>query len=120
MKLSKNFKREEFACNCGCGFDTVDYELIQVLEDLRRTFQSPVIINSGCRCKKYNGAIGGAKNSQHTKGRAADIMIPDVAAVHVADFLENRYPDKFGIGRYDAFTHIDTRTNGPARWDYRT
>jgi len=21
-----------------------------------------------------------------------------------------------GVGRYDTFTHIDTRSNGPARW----
>jgi len=28
------FKRGEFVCSCGCGFDTVDVDLLPVLIDL--------------------------------------------------------------------------------------
>lgn len=45
----------------------------KVLEPLRRHFGRPITINSGFRCKELNKAVGGAKNSYHTKGRAADI-----------------------------------------------
>ena len=34
-QLSAHFNREEFECTCHCGMDTVDAELIDVLEDIR-------------------------------------------------------------------------------------
>ena len=39
---SKYFSRSEFACRCGCGFDTVDAELLQILEKLRKHFWQSV------------------------------------------------------------------------------
>ena len=45
----------------------------KVLEPLRQHFGKPIRINSGFRCKALNEAVGGAKNSYHTKGRAVDI-----------------------------------------------
>jgi len=44
-----------------------------VLDPLRKLFGEPIIVNSGFRCTKLNKLVGGAKNSQHTKGMAADI-----------------------------------------------
>ncbi|MDD3038599.1 D-Ala-D-Ala carboxypeptidase family metallohydrolase [Bacteroides sp.] len=44
-----------------------------VLDPLRERFKRPIIINSGFRSKDLNGAVGGAYNSQHMKGEAADI-----------------------------------------------
>ena len=55
---SKYFKRSEFACKCGCGFDTVDYELVKVLEYIREHFDRPLQINSGCRCATHNRTLG--------------------------------------------------------------
>ena len=34
-KLSKNFDSSEFACKCGCGYDTPDPELIRMLQAAR-------------------------------------------------------------------------------------
>ena len=51
MKLNKYFHRSEFACKCGCGFDTVDTELLKVLTRLRVRFNKPVKITSACRCE---------------------------------------------------------------------
>ena len=42
--MSKYFSRSEFSCNCGCGFDTVDFELIQMLDGLRENFDKPIHI----------------------------------------------------------------------------
>lgn len=110
------FKREEFACNCGCGFDTVDFELIDLLEGLREYIRSPVIITSGCRCKEYNARVGGSQNSQHLLGRASDIVVNEVPPEIIQRYLKGKYHGRYGIGSYDNFTHVDTRTNGPARW----
>ena len=117
MKLSKNFTRAEFKCNCGkCDYDTVDVELVSVLQSLREHFKSPIKITSGNRCPEHNANIGGSKNSYHIRGRAADIQIDGVSPVIVQDYLKAVYSGKFGIGSYALFTHIDTRTK-KGRWD---
>jgi uncharacterized protein YcbK (DUF882 family) len=119
MSLRKNFYRFEFACSCGCGKDTVDAELLDVLVDLRANFNSPITINSGYRCKNYNKKIRGAKQSQHLYGRAADIVVKNVSPIKVYSYLEKEYPSKYGLGIYDTFVHIDTRSGKKARWDRR-
>jgi uncharacterized protein YcbK (DUF882 family) len=116
--LSKYFDRSEFKCKCGCGFDTVDHELIVVLEEIRLRFGKPVTINSGCRCERHNAEEGGSKGSQHITGKAADIVVAGVHADSVADHLVCKYQDKYGIGRYNGRTHIDVRSS-KARWDNR-
>jgi len=115
---TKHFLRHEFECDCGCGFDTVDVELFWVLLDLRVYFGRPVVINSGCRCPYWNQHEGGEDDSQHLEGKAADVWIPGTPADLVADYLETKYPNQYGIGRYRGRTHIDTRSY-KARWDNR-
>lgn len=114
--ISKNFSRYEFACKCGCGFDTVDIELIQVLEDIRADYGHPITISSGCRCKKHNARVGGNDNSQHLYGRAADFSVEGIPASMVYTKLLAMNPGKYGLGLYPAWVHIDTRTDGGARW----
>ncbi|MDF7670246.1 D-Ala-D-Ala carboxypeptidase family metallohydrolase [Orbaceae bacterium ESL0721] len=118
MQLSPHFKSSEFACRCGCGFDTVNPTLITVLEALRAYFGVPIIINSGCRCQTHNRAVGGVANSQHLLGNAADVVVKNIAPKLVADYLESCYPTCYGIGRYPNFTHIDVRT-GRSRFGNR-
>ena len=113
--LSTHFKRREFACKCGCGFDTVDLETLTLLQDIRLHFDAPVIINSGCRCAAYNRRVGGAAASQHVFGRAADIRVQGIDPAVVATYVETQHPTA-SVGRYNTFTHVDTRTSGPARW----
>jgi len=110
---SRYFKRSEFACKCGCGADTIDYELVRALDDIREHFDRPVVVTSGVRCKAYNRAVGGADGSQHLRGRAADITVYGTPPAVVADLAEQM--GLGGVGRYDTFTHIDTR-HGRSRW----
>ena len=44
-----------------------------VLDPLRETFGSRILINSGYRCPALNKAVGGTTKSQHISGEAADI-----------------------------------------------
>lgn len=113
--LNKYFKRKEFACRCGCGTSTVDAELLQVVTDVREHFGVPVVITSGHRCAKHNANVGGAKNSMHLTGKAADIKVTGIEPMEVRAYLCNKYQDKYGIGAYPTFTHIDVRDN-KARW----
>jgi len=113
--ISEHFNRSEFACKCGCGFDTIDTETLKVLEEIRAHFNSPVKITSGCRCAAYNKKVGGKKHSQHLRGRAADIQVNGFSSDAVKLYAEFIMHRRGGIGRYNTFTHIDTRT-GKARW----
>jgi uncharacterized protein YcbK (DUF882 family) len=115
FKLSPHFKRKEFACKCGCGFSLPDAELLSVLEDVREHFGKPVNINSACRCPDHNKAVGGAPNSAHVQGIAADIDVKDVSPADVQQYVLNKYQDRYGIGTYNTFTHIDVRA-AKARW----
>lgn len=115
MKVGKHFSRSEFACRCGCGFDTVDVETIQVLDDLREALGEAVYISSGCRCADHNESVGGTEKSQHLRGRGADVIVNNVNPATVYAYLDSTYKEKYGIGRYNDFTHIDTRSE-KARW----
>jgi len=68
----KYFKKIEFVCPC-CGRCEMDKELIWKLDLLRELIGKPLIIESGFRCEKHNKEIGGADNSAHLRGKAADI-----------------------------------------------
>jgi zinc D-Ala-D-Ala carboxypeptidase len=58
-----------------------------VLEPIRAQF-GPFFPTSGYRCPPLNSAIGGAANSQHMKGQAADIVIPTVTRYDLALWLQ--------------------------------
>ena len=119
MIKSPFFKRHEFACECGCGFDVADSELLDVLEGIRFEFEAPVIITGGNRCAAHNKTIGGADKSQHIFGKAVDFKVKNVHEDVVATFLEQEYPNTYGIGRYNGRTHVDVREQ-KVRWDSRT
>ena len=108
VKLSSNFNLQEFECKCGkCKNTIVDAQLVNSLQKIRDKYKKPVIINSGYRCAKHNSAVGGVSNSQHTKGKAADIVIKGVEPKEVAAYAASIGVK--GIGVYKTFTHIDTR-----------
>ena len=115
-KLSKNFNREEFSCKCGCGYDNISPELIGVLQELRDWFDSPIHINSGCRCCTHNKSVGGVPSSRHTWGTAADIVVSGLTPQEVYEYLDSKYPQSLGLGLYETFVHIDVRKD-PARWN---
>jgi len=115
--LSDNFNRSEFECKCKCkcGFATVDIDMIKVLEDVRWHFGQPITIMSGCRCDEHNRAIRGATHSKHKQGIAVDFVVWGGSPRDIAAYLNAQYPDKYGVGDYPNFTHLDLRPN-KARW----
>ena len=115
-RLSKNFHLREYECKCGkCPETLVDMDHIEKLQALREQLGSSIRINSAYRCPDHNKNIGGASKSQHMEGTATDIVVSGMNPDEVADACE-----KFdGLGRYDIFTHIDSR-GSKARWDNRS
>ena len=115
MRLSQHFSRKEFACQCGCGQDTVDVLLIDILERVRKYFKQPITITSGNRCASHNKSVGGAVDSQHLTGKAADFKVKNVSSIEVFNFVQLHAPKSYGLGAYTNWTHIDVRDNF-ARW----
>jgi len=110
-KLSPNFRVREFDCNgFGCCEETkVDEKLVVYLQKIRDHFGKPVYV-TGYRCKAHNSRIPNADpNSYHIYGMAADISITDVDPLEIAKYAESI--GILGIGHYDTFVHVDTRTN---------
>jgi len=117
--LSKNFSRHEFACRC-CGRAEINPRLVDALQELRDLAGEPVRITSGYRCSDHNRAVGGAKQSQHLLGNAADIVVKGRSVAEMYELAEQvpAFRDG-GIGVYPdmGFIHVDVR-NERARWGH--
>lgn len=110
-KLSENFSVYEFSCNGkGCCSETpIDDNLVKYLQMIRDHFGAEVKISCGHRCATYNAKVkNAAKKSKHIDGLAADIKVVGVKPIEVAKYAESIGVK--GIGHYDTFVHIDTRT----------
>ena len=99
------FAFREFACN-HCQWIKVDRELVRALDVLRRRY-GPISVLSGYRCVTHNRAVGGAANSQHLYGNAADVRVGTLNAVRNLRLFS-------GLGhRAGAIRHVDVRHREP-------
>lgn len=118
FNLSKHFAAHEFQCKDGSTFIFVASELVQVLENCRVYYNKPIIINSGFRTYSHNANTPNAsKHSKHCLGMAADVYINGVSQTDLYNYFNNLYPNKYGMGIYNSFVHIDIR-EVKARWNY--
>lgn len=87
MQLTPHFSLAEFTRSAKAnelGIDnTPPQEIVprlilvaELLERIRSTLGSPVIITSGYRCPELNIAVGSDNNSDHPRGHAADFICP--------------------------------------------
>lgn len=84
-KLTQNFSLEELVasttaknnkiCNTPTPEVRANLEKLckEVLQPIRNKYGRAITVTSGYRCPELNAVIGGAKNSQHVLGQAADI-----------------------------------------------
>ena len=87
VKLTTNFDLSEFtvsqtAARLGINNDPPPdivvhlLELATALEKIRARLGQPIVISSGYRSPALNAAVGGAENSAHLYGWAADLTVP--------------------------------------------
>lgn len=115
-RYSPHFTKKELACKC-CGQPgAIAQELIEALETLRDMAGCPLVITSGYRCPAHNCAVGGAKDSQHVKGTAADVKSTGKTPLELFA-LAAQIPAIKGLGLYASWVHIDVRaTTKRAVW----
>lgn len=122
-QASKNFKFSEFNSRDGSPMpENVKKNIKKLaghLEVIRAALNTPVKISSGYRSPARNSEIGGAKDSFHMKGMAADIQtsLPTTKVKQVIEQLikEKKIPAG-GVGLYSSWVHYDFRGKN-ARWN---
>lgn len=78
---TKNFKLEEFKCECGGRYCTgypvkLNAQLLKNLQEVRTAYGATTI-TSGMRCRPYNNSlVGSSPTSRHMDGKALDIVNP--------------------------------------------
>lgn len=107
-KIEEHFKLSEFQCKDKTKSLLISADLLNVLEQIRNHFDAPVTINSGYRTPSWNTKVGGAPNSYHCKGMAADIVVKGHSSQEVAKYADS-IMEQGGVIRYTNFTHIDVR-----------
>lgn len=82
--------------------------IVFCLQPLRERLKKPVIITSGYRSREVNKIVGGAQNSQHTRGQAVDIVVNGLTPAQLTDFIVAQKDIPFDqlINEYDRWTHI--------------
>lgn len=117
-RLTPNFYSTEFDCKCkdpDCQLTLIDLFHVIKLQALRDQINKSISISSAYRCEKHNKSVGGAPNSQHLIGTATDLTIKNLSPNETANLCEPLFN---GVGRYDTFTHVDSRGT-KAKWDLR-
>lgn len=89
MQLSKNFKLSEFTHsntavehnidNTPSPSEVANLKILceKLLQPLRDVYARPMTISSGYRNKELNKKVGGVSTSQHMRGQAADVAVPN-------------------------------------------
>jgi zinc D-Ala-D-Ala carboxypeptidase len=125
MNLTKSFSLEElvkssYAIRQGIANDPNDEQAenlrllcINVLQPLRDAISVPIGIDSGFRNYEVNHAIGGAKNSQHTEGKAADIVTSEFKPSEVIKKVKQlNLPVDQAILEFDEWVHLSYNKDG--------
>jgi zinc D-Ala-D-Ala carboxypeptidase len=98
--LSKNFLLSEFIRSQTASRHKIDnYPPLRAIENLkllcekvlqpiRDSYRSPLIISSGYRCRQLNKLIGGASGSQHQFGEASDFSVSGYNHLEVIKWIE--------------------------------
>lgn len=114
FQLTDNFNLQEYASP-----DTdevkIDNRLVEICQELRDKI-GVLTVTSGYRTILHNERVGGASNSYHLKGLAADLkprrqdMLSELFKLATGNWQIN------GLGLYEAHVHIDIREKGRVIW----
>lgn len=119
MKIGKYFTLEEMtrsqiATRKGLDnspspaqIDAMVLLVAKVLDPLREATGRPISVSSGFRSYEVNQAVGGALNSQHTLGEAADITVAGQTIAQTIEFIRSiKLPFDQLIDEYGNWVHV--------------
>lgn len=119
MKLSENFTLDELTVSqtaARAGFSNTPGQIEannlkrlceDVLQPLRDALNKSIHISSGYRCYALNSMVGGAKDSAHTHGCAADITVEGMTPYEVASaIIDLHLPFEQVIQEFGQWCHV--------------
>lgn len=90
--------------------------LCQALEGVRELCRAPVLISSGFRSQAVNQRVGGARNSAHLSGLAADFTVVEIEPREVVQrILASDLVFDQLILEYDSWVHLAVAAQTPRR-----
>ena len=116
-QLTTNLWRKECNCKCGCGMNTIDYEIVKYFQMIcdectdRLDKKCVATITSGNRCKEHNEKVGGKPNSRHTYSQAIDFRVRGFTSEDLLNIAKVILPkDKYFCYKVtDLVIHVQTK-----------
>ncbi len=118
---SKYFKYTEFRCKCNikdCDTLPPQPHFLKALDELRERMGIPLVLTSGCRCAEHNRNEGGATNSAHLYGLAADIAIHHLSDIDKLKIYSIALELFEGVGIGKSLLHVDLKHATKLKWEY--
>lgn len=131
MKVSENITLEQLTRSQTASRKGIKEQFnppVEIVENLRELCVNVVervllmfpklTISSGYRSVELNKAIGGANSSQHTKGEAVDLLIPNASNINIArailsaNIKFDQMIIEFGTLEKPAWVHVSYKKNG--------
>lgn len=108
-KITNNFKVSEFKSDSKIVL--IHHTLPIALQMIREKVGKAVNITNAYRTEAHNKRVGGASNSYHLYGMAADIYVNGVDATTLAKTIDSLFPAAYGVIAYPkkGFVHFDVR-----------
>lgn len=126
MNLTKNFTLAELLASQVAASKKIDNtptpaiianltRLAALLEQVRALVGAPVSVSSGYRSPALNKAVGGAANSAHVQGLAADIGTPQLSAKALAQLIQKSDLAFDQLIYENTWVHIGLSAGAPRR-----
>lgn len=117
--FSPHFKPSDLFCKCGvCVEQHINLDLIIKLQKLRDLVRQPIHCNEGFRCPTWNLKVGGAKDSRHLTGMAADIYVVGRSGLDLARAALQVGFRRLGVASHWCHVDVDEPNNGLSTWTY--
>lgn len=119
FKLSEFDSRDEKGERVAGSGQHMQPVFMQKLDVARAMAGIPFVITSGFRTPAHNRRVGGAINSAHMRGFAADIAVQNdeqFTKIATACFLAGFR--RFGVMKNALHVDCDPQLKSPALWDY--
>ena len=108
-KITNNFKVSEFKSDSKIVL--IHHTLPIALQMIREKVGKAINITNAYRTEIHNKRVGGASNSYHLYGMAADIWVRGITPVELAKVIDSMFPTTYGVIAYPkkGFVHFDVR-----------
>ena len=111
VKVASNFTVKEFRSS-DSRIVFIHKLLPQGLQKIRDKVGNSVTLTNAYRTDSHNQRVGGASNSYHLFGMAADIYVEGMQPLQLAKIVDGLFPDKYCVIAYPkkGIVHFDVRT----------